>query len=71
VIASTTTSIPEVAGNAALFADPNDVATFANHVRTLEDPVERARLIKLGRDNLSRFAPEVVSDAYRRFAFHS
>ena len=70
VIASTTTSIPEVAGNAALFADPHDVATFAAHVRTLDEPAERARLIQLGRQNLKRFAPEVVSHAYRRFALH-
>jgi glycosyltransferase involved in cell wall biosynthesis len=70
VIASTTTSIPEVAGNAALFADPHDVATFAGHVRALEDPLARTRLIQLGRLNLCRFAPEVVSDAYRSFAIH-
>jgi glycosyltransferase involved in cell wall biosynthesis len=69
VIASTTTSIPEVAGNAALFAEPHDVATFAAHVRALEVPHERARLIQLGRQNLKRFAPDVVSDAYRRFVF--
>jgi glycosyltransferase involved in cell wall biosynthesis len=69
VIASTTTSIPEVAGLAALYSDPHDVATFVGHVRALEDPIERARLIKLGHQNLLRFAPEVVIDAYRRFAF--
>lgn len=70
VIASTTTSIPEVAGNAALFADPYDVVTFAGHVRVLEDPLERVRLIQLGRQNLSRFSLEVISEAYRRFALH-
>ena len=69
VIASTTTSIPEVAGNAALFADPHDVATFAAHVRALEDSHERARLIQLGRLNLNRFTPNGVRDAYWRFAF--
>jgi glycosyltransferase involved in cell wall biosynthesis len=69
VIASTTTSIPEVAGSAALYADPNDVATFVAHVRALDDPIERARLIRLGHQNLRRFETEVVSDAYRHFAF--
>ena len=69
VIASTTTSIPEVAGSAALYADPYDVAIFADHVLELLNPAERARLIQLGHQNLRRFAPEVISAAYRRFAF--
>jgi len=69
VIASTTTSIPEVAGSAALYADPHDVSAFADHVRALADPLERARLIQLGHQNLCRFSLDVVSDAYLRFAF--
>jgi len=69
VIASTTTSIPEVAGDGALYADPTDVSTFAEHVRTLEDPIERARLIQLGLTNTLRYDKEVLADAYRRFAF--
>ena len=68
VIASTTTSIPEVAGEAALFAAPHDVALFASHVRALEDPVTRARLIRRGEINLRRFDPEVISRAYTTFA---
>jgi glycosyltransferase involved in cell wall biosynthesis len=71
VIASTTTSIPEVAGPAAFYADPHDVATFADHVLALLDPAERTRLIELGHQNLRRFSPEIVSAAYRRFAFQS
>ena len=71
VIASTSTSIPEVAGSAAFYADPYDVATFAEHVQALLDPAERVRLIQLGHQNLRRFAPEVVSAAYRRFAFQT
>lgn len=71
VIASSTTSIPEVAGAAALYADPLDVATFAAHVLALQDHAVRARLIQLGHQNLRRFAPEVVSAAYRRFAFQA
>ena len=71
VIASNTTSIPEVAGSAAFYADPSDVATFADHVLTLLNPAERFRLIQLGHQNLSRFAPEVVSTAYRSFAFQT
>jgi glycosyltransferase involved in cell wall biosynthesis len=69
VIASRTTSIPEVAGNGALYADATDVALFAAHVRALEDPSARARLIALGVANTRRFDPQVVGDAYRNFAF--
>jgi glycosyltransferase involved in cell wall biosynthesis len=71
VIATPTTSIPEVAGDGALYADPTDVARFAEHVRTLEEPTERARLIKLGLMNTRRYNKEVVAEAYRRFAFHT
>ena len=69
VIASLTTSIPEVAGDGALYAEPTDVASFAEHVRTLEDPTERARLTQLGIMNTCRYDKEVVGEAYRRFAF--
>lgn len=68
VIASTTTSIPEVAGDAALYADAHDVATFARHVRALEDPATRAHLIRQGEANLRRFDPELISCAYTSFA---
>jgi glycosyltransferase involved in cell wall biosynthesis len=68
VIASTTTSIPEVAGEAALYAGPHDVATFASHVRALEDQALRARLIRQGELNLRRYDPEVIRLAYIRFA---
>lgn len=68
VIASPTTSIPEVAGDGALYAEPTDVVSFAEHVRTLEDPTERARLLALGLSNTRRYAADVVGDAYRCFA---
>jgi glycosyltransferase involved in cell wall biosynthesis len=71
VIASNTTSIPEVAGNGALYADPTDVYSFATHVLALEDAAVRNRLIALGQDNTRRYDPVVVRDAYRRFAFQS
>jgi glycosyltransferase involved in cell wall biosynthesis len=68
VIASPTTSIPEVAGDGALFAEPTDVEGFAGHVRTLEEPAVRAQLINRGIANTRRFAFEVAADDYRRFA---
>ena len=69
VIASTTTSIPEVAGKGALYAEPTDVASFAEYVRMLENPTERARLISLGHSNTHRFDVDVVALTYLRFAF--
>lgn len=71
VIASSTTSIPEVAGEGALYADPSDVATFAEHVRTLKNPSARARLIALGLANAQRYDQQVAREAYLRFTFHS
>ena len=69
VIASNTTSIPEVAGVGALYAEPTDVATFASFVRLLDDPVKRSDLIERGITNSHRYDFEVISDAYRKFAF--
>lgn len=71
VIASNTTSIPEVAGDAALFADPHDVEAFASHVRALENTALRSRLIRQGELNLRRYDPEVIRLAYTHFAFQS
>lgn len=71
VIASATTSIPEVAGDAAFYAEPHDVPTFASHVRSLEDPALRARLICLGELNLRRFDVEAISCAYTSFVWQS
>jgi glycosyltransferase involved in cell wall biosynthesis len=71
VIASATTSIPEVAGDGALYAKPTDVAAFAAHVHSLEHSEERARMIELGINNINRYDPNVVGETYRRFAFHA
>jgi glycosyltransferase involved in cell wall biosynthesis len=71
VIASTTTSIPEVAGDGALYADPTDVEAFVAHVRTLELPSERVRLIELGCVNTQRYHHDVVAESCLRFAFQT
>lgn len=69
VIASTTTSIPEVAGSAALYGDPQDVKAFRRHVRALEDPSLRKQLIQEGFKNIRRYAPELISQQLLAFAF--
>lgn len=71
VIASPTTSIPEVASDGALYAEPTDVDGFAVHVRTLEDPFLRAHLINRGIANTRRYSIDVVGEDYRRFAFQA
>ena len=69
VIASTTTSIPEVAGDGALYAEPTDVDSFAAHVLALECPYERERLIRLGLTNTQRYDTVLIAEAYRSFAY--
>lgn len=71
VIASNTTSIPEVAGDAALYATPHDVPTFVAHVISLEDPAFRINLIQKGTLNIRRFDTQVISRSYVDFAFPS
>jgi len=68
VIASNTTSIPEVAGDGALYSDPDDLQTFSSHLLSLEDLELRNSLIKRGYLNCQRFALDKVQDLYIRFA---
>lgn len=68
VIASTTTSIPEVAGDGALYANPTDVEAFLLHVLALEDPHRRACLVQQGFANCQRFTAERFAEAITTFA---
>ncbi len=68
VIASTTTSIPEVAGTGALYGEPQDADAFAAHVKDLEHPGLRAQMIELGFANTRRFMPEAFADVITQFA---
>lgn len=55
-IASTSTSIPEIAGDAAVLTDPEDVEALAQAMlRLCQDKGERARLSDLARQQASRF----------------
>jgi glycosyltransferase involved in cell wall biosynthesis len=71
VIASTTTSIPEVAGEGALYADPQDADAFAAHVLALEEPALRIEMTRRGFANSLRFTPEEFAEANCRFVFQS
>lgn len=57
IVCSPVASVPEVAGDAALYADPGDPASIASAVlRLLEDDVLRARLVAAGHDRVARFS---------------
>ena len=56
VIASNTTSLPEVAGDAALFVDPSDIKGIAEAMHKLaEEPLLRKSLIEKGRIQRQKF----------------
>jgi alpha-1,3-rhamnosyl/mannosyltransferase len=57
IVASDTASLPEVAGDAAEFVDPIDVAGWANAMSALiEDPARRTVLSRRGFDRVTQFA---------------
>lgn len=59
VITSTTSSLPEVAGDAALLVDPHDVDAIAEAMyRLVTDDALAAELARRGRENVKRFSWE-------------
>lgn len=73
IVASTAGSIPEVAGDAALYADPHDVdALAAQLTRVLDDEVVRRTLAEAAPRQLARFSWTQTAaglvDVYRRAA---
>lgn len=59
VIASNISSIPEVAGNAALYVDPHNTKEIADTIlKVLHDPELRKRLVKKGSQQLKNFSWE-------------
>ncbi|GAB4257089.1 MAG: glycosyltransferase family 1 protein [Deferrisomatales bacterium] len=56
VVTSTTSSLPEVAGDGALLVDPRDVGGLARALDALVgDPARAARLARAGRERAARF----------------
>jgi alpha-1,3-rhamnosyl/mannosyltransferase len=73
VVCSSTTSLAEVAGNAAVLADPDDVDDIERALReVLGSPDRRAELSRRGRKRAAMFAwdrcAELTLAAYRRAA---
>lgn len=64
VITSATSSLPEVAGNAALLVDPHDTAAIAAAMRRVAaDPALRDSLIERGLANVRRFSWTVCAQS--------
>jgi glycosyltransferase involved in cell wall biosynthesis len=70
VICSDIEIFKEVAGESALFFDPNKPERFAEQVRTLEDPAIRAKLMQAGPKQAQKFSWEasatVLLDAFQQ-----
>ena len=62
VVTSTAEALREVAGGAALFADPGDPAAFAGAIeQVLDDPATRARLRAAGIAQAAKFSWETCA----------
>jgi glycosyltransferase involved in cell wall biosynthesis len=71
VMTSNVSSLPELAGDAALLVNPMDVADIAQAIRTLDNDADlRAELGLRGQKRAQIFSHEVyqarVADLYRR-----
>lgn len=63
VVTSSLSSMPEVGGEAALYADPDDVATIAAHLHRLAtDEAFRASRVEKGCLQRQRFTPKAIGD---------
>ena len=63
VITSNVTSMPEVAGDAALLVDPFDVASIADGMKAMLDENLRQELIEKGRERRNAFSWDKAADA--------
>jgi glycosyltransferase involved in cell wall biosynthesis len=67
VLTATTSSLPEVAGDAAVLADPNDELAIADGIgRLLADEELRARLVAAGHERVATFTWERCAAATAR-----
>lgn len=65
VITSNLSSMPEVAGNAAHFVDPFDVASIRNGIiKIVQDDTYRKNLIENGLENSKRFHVKTIARQY-------
>lgn len=62
VLTSQVTSLPEVAGTAALFCDPTSVSNISEGMRRIVNPEEKALLIKKGLERANAFSWDRSAD---------
>jgi len=63
VICSNTSSLPEVAGDAAMMVDPYDTQALTQAIRTLDaDAAMRDHYASLGRTQADRYSPEIYRE---------
>lgn len=63
VLTSDISSMPEVAGDAAVYCDPHDPASIANGIEQLLTPETAARLVPRGYEQLAKFSWERTAEA--------
>jgi glycosyltransferase involved in cell wall biosynthesis len=67
VVASGTSSLPEVGGNAALYFDPHDPRDIAEKiVQALEDDLQRSTMIARGSQRVRQFTWRRTAEANLR-----
>lgn len=63
VITANNTSLPEVGGNAALYAEADDIEAIADHMKQLsQNRVMREELINKGKEQIAKFSWEKTAD---------
>jgi len=68
VLASNTTSLPEVGGNAAAYFNPTDTSEMAETLaQVLGEPARQQRMIEQGFLQARQFHPEIVGARVRKF----
>jgi glycosyltransferase involved in cell wall biosynthesis len=67
VVCSDRASLPELAGDAALYVDPTDVGAIAEALLRIDaDEALRTTLARAGRERAAAFPPERTAQAWRR-----
>lgn len=57
--------MPEVAGDAAVLIDPDDIGQMrAGYLKLIEDEAFREQLIVKGLENVKRFSPRKIAQMY-------
>jgi glycosyltransferase involved in cell wall biosynthesis len=65
VVTSSTSSMPEVAGEGAILVDPYSSRSIRDGIKTvIENSEYREAIIRKGFENIGRFSPEKIASQY-------